>query len=221
MIAHGDEFGRTQQGNNNVYCQDNELAWVDWELDPDQLSLLDFTRHLLRLRAEHPVFRRRRFFAGSADHGGESELGDIAWFEPDGQHMDEQAWANGFAKSLMVFLNGLAIQETDARGGVIRDDSFLVLFNAHFEAIDFTLPADAYGDEWLVEVDTAVGTELGAPGTAREASEASEASAAGTTRAAGTTGAPTTVVATLDSGGHVSVQARSVVVLRHPRGPSA
>lgn len=115
MIAHGDEFGRTQQGNNNVYCQDNELAWVDWTLDADQESLLDFTRHVMRLRAEHPVSRRRRFFAGSADHGGESDSGDIAWFEPDGEHMDEEAWANGYAKSLMVFLNGRAIRETDSR----------------------------------------------------------------------------------------------------------
>jgi hypothetical protein len=106
-------------------------------LDAEQESLLDFTRHVVRLRAEHPVFRRRRFFAGSADHGGESELGDIAWFEPDGQHMDEEAWANGYAKTLMVFLNGRAIRETDARGGAIRDDSFLVLFNAHYEPIDF------------------------------------------------------------------------------------
>ncbi len=155
MIAHGDEFGRTQQGNNNVYCQDNELAWVDWDLDADQEGLLDFTRHVVRLRAEHPVFRRRRFFAGSADHGGESELGDIAWFEPDGQHMDEEAWANGFAKSLMIFLNGLAIREQDARGGAIRDDSFLVLFNAHHEPIDFALPEQSYGDRWFTEIDTA------------------------------------------------------------------
>ena len=155
MIAHGDEFGRTQQGNNNVYCQDNELAWVDWDLDADQEGLLDFTRHVVRLRAEHPVFRRRRFFAGSADHGGESELGDIAWFEPDGQHMDEEAWANGFAKSLMIFLNGLAIREQDARGGAIRDDSFLVLFNAHHEPIDFVLPEQSYGDRWFTEIDTA------------------------------------------------------------------
>jgi len=155
MIAHGDELGRTQQGNNNVYCQDNALSWVDWTLTPERSALLDFARRLVRLRADHPVFRRRRFFAGSADHGGESELGDIAWFEPDGAHMDEAAWTNGYAKSLMVFLNGKAIPETDRRGGPIRDDSFLVLFNAHYESIDFVVPADAYGDQWFVEIDTA------------------------------------------------------------------
>ena len=155
MIAHGDEFGRTQQGNNNVYCQDNELAWIDWDLEDEDKRLLAFTGAVVALRRKHPVFRRRRFFAGSADHGGESELGDIAWFEPDGQHMDEEAWANGFAKSLMIFLNGLAIREQDARGGAIRDDSFLVLFNAHHEPIDFALPEQSYGDRWFTEIDTA------------------------------------------------------------------
>ncbi len=163
MIAHGDEMGRTQRGNNNVYCQDNELSWVDWTLDAGQEALLEFTQRVVALRRDHPVFRRRRFFAGSADHGGESELGDIAWFQPDGAHMDEASWATGFAKSVMVFLNGAAIQETDGRGNPIVDDSFLVLFNAHFEDIDFVLPEEIYGLQWETVIDTAAPTVTAAP----------------------------------------------------------
>src|SRR4051812_48639104 len=160
MIAHGDELGRTQNGNNNVYCQDNETSWVDWDLDADQQGLLEFTRRLVQLRHDHPVFRRRRFFAGTADHGGESELGDIAWFTPSGEHMSDENWRNGYARSLMVFCNGLAIPEPDRRGGRTVDDSFLVIFNGHHEPIDFTLPDKQYGPEWTVELDTAIDDEL-------------------------------------------------------------
>ncbi len=205
MIAHGDELGRTQSGNNNVYCQDSELSWVDWELDGERRALLDFTRRVVAMRAEHPVFRRRRFFAGSADHGGESEIGDIAWFEPDGEHMDESAWANGYAKSLMVFLNGRAIPETDARGGVIRDDSFLVLFNAHFEAIDFTIPEDAYGEEWFVEIDTA----------ARDTTPLASAATAQTEPVSAASAAPAAATVLLP-GQTITVRARSLVVLGCP-----
>jgi isoamylase len=155
MLLHGDEVSRTQDGNNNTYCQDNEISWVNWDLDDEKQGLLDFTRRLVELRSEHPVFRRRRFFAGSADHGGESEVGDIAWFQPDGQHMDEESWANGYARSMMVFLNGAQIPEPDARGQKTVDDSFLVIFNGHHEPIDYTLPGDTYGEGWLVEIDTA------------------------------------------------------------------
>ena len=154
MLAHGDEMGRTQEGNNNAYCQDTELAWMDWELDADQEGLLEFTRSLVALRRDHPVFRRRRFFAGSADHGGESEVGDIAWFEPNGEHMDAESWANGYARSVAVFLNGDAIHEPDPRGQRIVDDSFLICFNAHYEAIDFTIPTADYGAGWQLVVDT-------------------------------------------------------------------
>jgi glycogen operon protein len=155
MLLHGDELGRTQQGNNNGYAQDNELTWVHWDLDPSQQDLLAFTQRLVQLRREHPVFRRRRFFAGSADHGGESEIGDIAWFEPDGDHMDETSWANGLARSMMVFLNGSAIPESDVRGQPILDDSFLVVFNGADEAADFLLPQPTYGEHWTTEIDTA------------------------------------------------------------------
>ncbi|MFC8503600.1 glycogen debranching protein GlgX [Pedococcus sp. NPDC057267] len=155
MLLHGDELGRTQQGNNNGYCQDNELTWVDWELDEEQRDLLAFTRRLVQLRAEHAVFRRRRFFAGSADHGGESEVGDIAWFEPGGDHMDEASWSNGYAQAMTVFLNGQAIPEPDVRGRPIVDDHFVILFNGSDDAIAFTLPDADYGEHWTTEIDTA------------------------------------------------------------------
>ncbi len=158
MIAHGDEIGRTQQGNNNGYAQDNELTWVDWDLDVDEKELLAYTQRLVKLRHDHPVFRRRRFFGGSADHGGESELGEIAWFMPMGEHMDEASWRNGYARSVMVFLNGNAIPEPDRRGERVVDDSFLIMFNAHDEDLTFAIPGEEYGDGWVVELDTAAPT---------------------------------------------------------------
>ncbi|HEX5968634.1 MAG TPA: glycogen debranching protein GlgX [Intrasporangium sp.] len=185
MITHGDELSRTQLGNNNGYCQDNEITWVDWDLQEDEQRLLAFTQSIIRLRKENPVFRRRRFFAGSPDHGGESDLGDIAWFTPNGDHMDEQVWHDAMAKSVMVFLNGSAIPEPDRRGERTLGDSFLVMFNAHHEPITFTLPDEEYGPQWIPEVDTA----------AREI-DAEE----------------------LEPGWQIQVDARSIVVLRSPRG---
>ena len=157
MLAHGDELGRTQRGNNNVYAQDNEISWVHWDLDADQKDLLAFTSAAIGLRKAHPILRRRRFFAGDAKHGGLSELGDILWFKPDASEMDEADWNSGFARSLMVFLNGDAIPELDAVGRRITDDHFLLLFNAHTEPIRFTMPPAAYGQDWLVRLDTATG----------------------------------------------------------------
>ncbi len=157
MISHGDEFCRTQLGNNNVYCQDNPTAWIDWELNEEQVGIWEFTRKLVELRQEHPVFRRRRFFAGRPDHGGESHLGEIAWFTPTGDHMDEEDWRTGYAKSMAVFLNGSAITEPDPRGAAIVDDSFLLAFNGHHESLNLTLPPMAYGLGWLPVLDTAVG----------------------------------------------------------------
>ncbi|MFC4556507.1 glycogen debranching protein GlgX [Georgenia faecalis] len=154
MIAHGDELGRTQQGNNNVYCQDNELSWVDWDLDEERTALLDFTRRLVRLRADHPVFRRRRFFAGVPAHGGESEIGEIAWFSPSGEHMRDEEWNSSYARSIMVFLNGQAIPEPDGRGARIVDDSFLVLLNADAGPVEFTIPEAQYATHWLALLDT-------------------------------------------------------------------
>ncbi|MGL5911981.1 MAG: glycogen debranching protein GlgX [Phycicoccus sp.] len=155
MIAHGDEVGRSQRGNNNVYCQDNELSWMDWHLGADERELFAFTSSVARLRKDHAVFRRRRFFAGSADHGGQSEMGDIAWFDPAGGPMEERDWADGEARTMAVFLNGQAIPTPDAQGRPVVDDDFLVLFNADREDQVFRLPGLDYGDRWVVEVDTA------------------------------------------------------------------
>ena len=150
MLAHGDELGRTQQGNNNVYCHDDELSWVDWDnVDED---LLTFTRQLAAIRSQHPVFRRRRFFDG---FGGGADIGDIAWFTPAGDHMTGDDWATGYAKSVMVFLNGDAINEPDLRGARVVDDCFLMLCNADFRDASFTLPRKAYGASWQPVLDTA------------------------------------------------------------------
>ncbi|WP_062345357.1 glycogen debranching protein GlgX [Herbidospora yilanensis] len=152
MLSHGDELGRTQGGNNNAYCQDNEIAWVDWT---ENWLFLDFTRRVSKLRREHPVFRRRRFFYGRPVRGSGDPLSDIAWLTPSGTEMTDQDWNNGYAKALAVFLNGEAITEPDSRGRRIVDDSFLLLFNAHYEAIEFTIPGD-YGEMWETELDTAM-----------------------------------------------------------------
>ena len=156
MLLHGDEMGRTQGGNNNVYCLDNEISWVDWSLASKNAALIGFTAGVTALRAGHPVFRRRRFFAGRPIRSG-AELRDIAWFIPTGEEMTEQDWESGFGKSITVFLNGEGIAEVDGRGERVTDDSFLLCFNAHHEDIDFTLPPDGYGTRWAVVVDTASG----------------------------------------------------------------
>ncbi|WP_119728613.1 glycogen debranching protein GlgX [Thermomonospora amylolytica] len=156
MLSHGDELGRTQRGNNNVYCQDNELAWMDWARLRDNFPLLDFVQKLARLRRDHPVFRRRRFFKGRPPADPDtSRLSDIAWFTPDGREMNEADWLAGFAKSLQVFLNGEAISEPGRHGERIRDDSFLLIFNAHHGGLRFTIPPARYGDTWLRVIDTA------------------------------------------------------------------
>ncbi len=155
MLLHGDEMGRTQGGNNNAYCQDNEISWVDWKSARDNFAMTDFTQFVSKLRRDHPVFRRRRFFQGDPALGSESELGDIAWFTPSGQHMSGEDWRNGYAKSLAVFLNGDAIAEPTTRGEPIVDGSFLLLFNAHHEDMAFTVPKEVYGERWEVVTDTA------------------------------------------------------------------
>ncbi len=150
MLLHGDELGRSQGGNNNAYCQDNEVAWVNWSaIDTD---LLAFTRAASQLRSEHPVLRRRRFFAG---HGADGQLGDIAWLTPDANPMTEGDWSAGFAKSLAVFLNGSAISELGARGERVIDDSFYLIFNAYHGELDFVLPPAEFGEAWEAVLDTA------------------------------------------------------------------
>jgi isoamylase len=154
MVLAGDEVGRTQYGNNNAYCQDNELSWVDWDEAGSHSQLLDFTRLLTGLRAAHPVFRRRRWFQGRSIRGRASE-GDIAWLRPDATEMTDTDWESGFAKAIGVFLNGDAIESCGPRGERVVDDSFLVLFNPHSEPITFTLPSRPFGAAWDVVFDTA------------------------------------------------------------------
>ncbi|GMA19883.1 glycogen debranching protein GlgX [Arsenicicoccus piscis] len=155
MLAHGDEYGRTQEGNNNVYCQDNEISWMDWALTTEQADLIEFTAKVIALRAAHPSFRRRRFFGGAADHGGMSDIGDIEWMTAHGSLMTEADWTSGYAKTVTVFLNGQRIPSPDQRGRKVIDDDFLMLFNAHDDVIDFTMPPEEFGAEWTIVLDTA------------------------------------------------------------------
>ena len=156
MICHGDEMGRTQAGNNNVYCQDNELSWVNWNLNATQQDLLHFTRKVIKLRKDHPVLRRRRFFYGDAAHGGESKLQEIGWLRPSGEHMRDEDWTAWDARSLMVYVNGHAISEPNLHGEKIVDKSFLLLVNASEEDIEFTIPTEPTGSSkaWKVVIDT-------------------------------------------------------------------
>ena len=153
MISHGDELGRTQQGNNNGFCQDNELTWIDWKnLDVD---LLAFTRYVSSLRHDHPVFRRRRFFDGlPVGRRGRKGLPDIAWLRPDGSQMTKQDWGSGFGRAVAVFLNGQGLADRDGRGERVVDDSFVLCFSAHHEHIQFMLPPASYGRNWQVVLDT-------------------------------------------------------------------
>jgi isoamylase len=154
MIAHGDEIGRTQSGNNNVYCQDSELSWMDWSLVDKNADLLTFARKVTALRKKHPVFRRRRFFEGEPIRTGD-EVHDIAWLTPSGQEMTHEDWDKSFHhRCVAVFLNGEAIDAPDARGERVVDDSFLLCFNAHDERVEFVTPHDDYAQEWSVEIDT-------------------------------------------------------------------
>jgi isoamylase len=151
MLLGGDELGRSQQGNNNAYCQDNELSWFDWEhIDRE---LLEFTRRVIQIQAEHPVFRRRGWFKGRPVRG--AGVSDIAWFRPDGEEMSDHDWSEEHAKSFAVFLNGDALRELDDDGHPVRDDSFLLLFNAHHEPVNFRMPAASFGQSWNTVIDTA------------------------------------------------------------------
>jgi glycogen operon protein len=153
MINHGDEIGRTQNGNNNVYCQDSELSWMDWSLVDKNADLLAFARKATTLRKKHPVFRRRRFFEGEPIRTGD-EVRDIAWFTPFGTEMTPEEWNTSFHKSVGVFLNGDAITAPNARGERVVDDSFLLCFNSHQGAVEFVVPCSDYAQEWIVELDT-------------------------------------------------------------------
>jgi glycogen operon protein len=187
MLVAGDEMGRTQRGNNNGYCQDNEISWIDWEHQDE--DLLEFTRALIKLRMEHPIFRRRGWFQGSELRG--TDVKDLAWFTPDAKEMSDQDWQAGFAKSLGVFLNGASIQRMGEHGERVKDDSFYVIFNAHHEPLQFTLPPAQLAAKWGQVLDTS--TE-NAPELRRSRKGQS-----------------------LEAGAKLEVQPRSVVVLRTVR----
>jgi glycogen operon protein len=152
MLVAGDEMGRTQFGNNNAYCQDNEISWLDWNLDEPRQDLLDFTRFLIRLFHQHPVLRRRKFFQGRPVRG--SEVEDITWFRPEGDEMSEADWHDPRRRAIAVRLAGDAIDETDERGRRVTDDTLLLLLNAHHDPVTFVLPAHREGVRWQLVLDT-------------------------------------------------------------------
>lgn len=157
MLVAGDEFGRTQHGNNNAYCQDNETSWLDWKNnDPE---LLAFTQQVIGLRKAHPVFCRRKWFQGMAVTG--RGLEDIAWFLPEGSEMTDDHWQHSFAKSMGVYLNGKGIHTVHADGSAVIDDSFYMIFNAHHEPLDFKLPPAKYGKQWTIVLNTATDANNG------------------------------------------------------------
>jgi isoamylase len=152
MLLMGDELGRTKNGNNNTYCQDNETSWLNWDLQESNADLLDFVRELIYFRHQHPVFRRRKWFQGRPIHG--LGVSDIAWYNPDGAEMSEAQWAVGYAKSIAIFLNGEELGTTGLKGERVIDESFLLLFNAHYETIEFALPETLKERNWATTIDT-------------------------------------------------------------------
>ncbi len=152
MLVSGDEMGRTQKGNNNAYCQDNEISWLDWDLVEGNTELLDFSRQLIYFRRKHPVFQRCKWFQGRAIYG--NTVSDIGWFNPDGGEMTEEQWNAGFAKAIGVFLNGEEITTPGPQGQRIIDESFLLFFNAHYELVEFALPLGLEDRNWEVVIDT-------------------------------------------------------------------
>jgi isoamylase len=154
MIAHGDELGRTQRGNNNVYAQDSELSWIDWA-DADD-DLVQFTADVLKLRHDHPTFRRTRYFNGRPVRRGQDEpLPDVVWLTPSGDAMEPEDWDSGFGKSVGMYLNGDGIRGRDSRGDRVTDVAFITYFNAHDDTVTFTLPPEEYSPGWTVRIDTA------------------------------------------------------------------
>jgi glycogen operon protein len=153
MICGGDEIARSQQGNNNAYCQDNETTWYDWNLSSDQKNLLAFTRSLIRLRRSQPTLRRRKYFHGRKIRG--AEIKDISWFSPTGHEMTDEEWNADFVRTLGVRLSGDLIDERDSLGRPITGETLLILFNAHYESVSFVLPAHRKGAHWSLQFDTA------------------------------------------------------------------
>jgi glycogen operon protein len=190
MLLGGDEMGRTQGGNNNAYCQDNEVSWYDWEHVDE--ALLAFAQAIVGYRKAHPLFRRRRFFQGRPIRGlpgDDSALPDIAWFSPDGSEMTDDQWQDHHAQALTVFLNGDVV-EVDRRGEPVVDDRLLLLLNGSADPVDFALPDGEHAEQWTIDVDTDTGAVL-----AEDA-------------------------ATLKAGSTLEVPGRSILVLRRDRSTS-
>ena len=160
MLLAGDEFSQTQDGNNNAYCQDSALAWLNWNLSTEQKDLLEFVRKVIQLRKTEPVFRRRRFFQGRSIHG--TEIQDVYWLTPDGSEMSEHDWWSDHARCLGLVLIGDQIDETDECGERISGETFAILFNAHHEAIAFRLGARERDVSWTCVIDTASPNDTGA-----------------------------------------------------------
>lgn len=158
MLTSGDEMGRTQRGNNNAYCQDNELSWIDWQLNAAQRDLLTLVSELLRLRAANRVFRRRNFFQGRAS--AEGSIHDVLWLDPSGAEMTTLQWHQGFARCLGVYLSGSALGERDERGQPVTGNDFLMLFNAHHESRTFSLPATPANARWTLRIDTHISSGI-------------------------------------------------------------
>ncbi|EIV93245.1 glycogen debranching enzyme GlgX [Frankia sp. QA3] len=211
MLVAGDEMGRTQHGNNNAYCQDNPISWLDWADAERNADLVEFVGLLSRLRRDHPIFRRRRFFQGVSLRGQGAAAGaaanddpavkDIVWLRPDGTEMTDTDWESGTARSLGVYLNGEGIPDPDALGQSIVDDSFLLFFNAHYEPVAFRVPAPSFGASWETVVDTRKSTAeidatLEAIPLAHSALD------------------PTDVGKVVKAGDPIEIDARSTVVLR-------
>ena len=148
MLLAGDEIGRTQHGNNNAYCQDNEISWMSWNSDANDRELLSFVSQLIKFRKSHPCFRRRSFFQGP-------RVKDIVWLTPGGHEMTDEEWHRAEARCLGLYLQGDATNEDDDRGRPIVDDDFILLLNSHHEPISFLLPLPADRDAWRVVFDTA------------------------------------------------------------------
>ncbi len=152
MLLAGDEFGRTQQGNNNAYCQDSPISWIDWTMTESSRRFLGFVQRMIALRRKHPTFKRRRFFLGRAIHGSAAK--EIHWLKPDGTEMSEHEWYHSFARSLGMYLPGDALEEYDDQGRPLRDDTYLLLLNAHHEEVPFTIPRGSTSMRWEPVVDT-------------------------------------------------------------------
>ncbi len=152
MLCGGDEIGRTQQGNNNAYCQDNEISWYDWNLDERRRRLLEFTRELIALRRAHPNLRRRKFFQDREVR--HSSLKDIAWYGNDGEEMTQEQWNAGWMRSIALMYNGNTLDQVDDMGQPICDDSFLILLNSYHDCVTYTLPDSPQGHGWTLIMDT-------------------------------------------------------------------